>query len=201
MQANYTVIGKPKRLNYGSHPLRFFQLLEFLQHIPENNSCMVWPYGHTAGYGTLSIPDWISVRGFESRTNRYICAHILAYALTNGPITGGLEVLHKCDNPPCFRPSHLALGTHAENMQDCQNKGRMYKVTSDGHPKLFENDVAKIWHEHLQLRKALAARFNISKSDIDAILQGKIRRQCMPKEISRNLRAMENSHLRCLPDT
>ena len=30
----------------------------------------------------------------------------------------GLHVLHRCHNPPCFRPDHLYLGTNADNVRD-----------------------------------------------------------------------------------
>ena len=51
-------------------------------------------------------------------------AHRVAWELTNGPIPKGQLILHRCDNPPCVRPDHLFLGTHAENMADMTSKGR-----------------------------------------------------------------------------
>jgi hypothetical protein len=51
-------------------------------------------------------------------------AHRVSWQLAYGVIPDNLWVLHRCDNPLCIRPNHLFLGTHADNMQDRQNKGR-----------------------------------------------------------------------------
>ena len=37
-----------------------------------------------------------------------------------------LQVLHRCDNPVCVRPSHLFEGTQQDNIQDCIDKGRFH---------------------------------------------------------------------------
>jgi hypothetical protein len=51
--------------------------------------------------------------------------HRLAWeAFHAEPIPDGLLVLHKCDNPKCFNPHHLFLGTQQDNMDDCSSKGR-----------------------------------------------------------------------------
>ena len=84
------------------------------EHRPELGPCWQWTASRTrAGYGKFSIR-----RGcFEE-------SHRVSWRLHSGPIPDGLWVLHHCDNPPCVRPSHLFLGTNADNVADMLAKGR-----------------------------------------------------------------------------
>jgi hypothetical protein len=109
--------------------------------------------------------------------------------LTHGEIPDGLQVLHKCDNPGCCNPNHLFLGTHADNMNDRQQKGRTARNERHvsrtkpnvvprgervGTSKLLPDDVRAI----LGLEKAGAERediaqlFGISKTMVARITAG-----------------------------
>lgn len=96
-------------------------------------------------------------------------AHRVAYWLATGEDPGERDVLHRCDNPPCVRPSHLFLGTHAENMADAVSKSRM-----PGRRSLTDAEVAELralYREGLSGR-ALAVRFGISQQQANRLASG-----------------------------
>lgn len=59
--------------------------------------------------------------------DKTISAHRASWLLHKGEITGGLHVLHKCNNSKCVNYFHLYLGTHENNMRDRDNAGRTSK--------------------------------------------------------------------------
>lgn len=70
-------------------------------------------------------------------------AHRLVYTLLVGPIPDNLSVLHRCDVRGCVNPSHLWIGTHQDNMDDCAAKGHKAGELNPN-SKLSKQDVLEI---------------------------------------------------------
>lgn len=102
----------------------FWSILEAHAENSSGNECWIWAGKRTRfGYGRVFV---------NGRTNT---AHRVAWGVVNGPIPDGLCVCHDCpggDNPSCFRPSHLWLGTDADNMADKVRKGRQSRGPGSG---------------------------------------------------------------------
>lgn len=103
-----------------------------------------------------------------------LSTHRLSYYLHNGDIPDGMFVLHKCDNPACWNPEHLYLGTHGRNMQDITDRNRR---KGSNHPRatITEQQAEEIKSTPSTYGSAakLAAKFGISKHVIHNIRSGK----------------------------
>ena len=74
--------------------------------------------GLQGGYGQIRIGG----RPPKGKLHR---VHVLAFKLwRSSEYTPDLNVLHFCDNPPCFNPEHLWQGNQSDNTRDAMRKGR-----------------------------------------------------------------------------
>lgn len=63
--------------------------------------------------------------GHTHRDSEHVYAHRAAFESLHGVGSArGFVVRHRCDNPPCCNPSHLLIGTQADNANDCVERGR-----------------------------------------------------------------------------
>jgi hypothetical protein len=74
--------------------------------------CWEYPCKNGRGYGSVTY------RRKRWMVHRFVYWHVI------GQFDLSLEILHRCDNPPCCNPDHLVPGTHHENLTDCLKKGR-----------------------------------------------------------------------------
>jgi hypothetical protein len=87
----------------------------FWDHVRKTEGCWIWE-GPTLpkGYGYF----------YDSKVQRgTIYAHRYALSLRTQLLPGDVAC-HSCDNPRCLRPSHLFVGTAADNIADMIAKGR-----------------------------------------------------------------------------
>lgn len=129
------------------------------------SNCIISAYHKTAeGYGRIRYLGTMQLH------------HRVIYCLSNGielRSIAGLEVMHTCDVPGCINPEHLLLGTHADNMADAANKGRL-KGEKSGRAKLTEVQVLEIRANWKYTQKQLAVQYGISVPTIKDIIARKI---------------------------
>ncbi len=107
----------------------------FWEKVSITSGCWLWKGArHPFGYGMIG----------KTRSNSITTAHRVCWELCRGPIPTGLQVLHRCDNPPCVNPNHLFLGTQKDNMMDCTMKKRIAYGQRVSSTKLNERDVVTI---------------------------------------------------------
>lgn len=131
---------------------------------PAPNGCREWT-GYCDpefGYGSVAV---------DGRMEK---AHRMSWVVANGrPAPPGKVVRHKCDNPPCIEPSHLVLGTQAENVADMFVRKRADRnAEQNNSARLTWDSVRAIraFHDEGASVRDLSSRFSVSKSQIRNVI-------------------------------
>ena len=141
------------------------QIENFWSKVRRDDGCWIWTaFTNDQGYGVFGIGG-----------RQTMLAPRFSWQLANGPIPQGLNVLHKCDNPPCVRPDHLFLGTRLDNARDREQKGRGNQPRGErnAQAKLTNVDIVAIRSLQGTLTQVqIAERFGVTQTTIGNILRG-----------------------------
>jgi hypothetical protein len=125
--------------------------------VTRGKSCWVWKARRgRGGYGQFKVDRggkrWVTMP-----------AHRFSWELAHGPIPDEMLVLHRCDNPPCVRPDHLYLGTHADNARDRDSQGRGRQCPPELHAKGERVGLSKLTEAAVRDIRARYAKGGISQ--------------------------------------
>ena len=135
---------------------------QFWSQVEKTESCWLWVGGRIpSGYGMV----WDGSK--QIGAHRWIWQELL------GELPAGTQVHHRCDNPPCVKPSHLFVGSVADNNADKMAKFRYVKGNDHPKSKLTPDQVVAI-----RVRLAAGERnVNLAREfEVSAALIGHIKR-------------------------
>lgn len=130
--------------------------------IKGEDDCWEWKaYRTPEGYGQIRV-NW-----------KLWLSHRYMWTLLWGDIPEGLVIMHQCDNPCCVNPKHLLLGTHLNNVQDKEAKGRGNAGAANGMAKLSDADVEvirELYHIDNLSQAEIGRRYGVNRSCICKIV-------------------------------
>lgn len=99
-------------------------------------------------------------------------AHRVAFELHAGREPARGEVIrHDCDTPLCCNPMHLLGGTHLDNVQDRNERGRTARGAGNGRALLSNANALAVYRAEGSLAE-IGKRFGVSKTAVRDIKDG-----------------------------
>lgn len=123
----------------------------------------------TTGYGVLTIRQ-------KETSQKQFRTHRLAYQFYHNVNPGKMCVCHSCDNKKCCNPSHLWLGTSADNNHDRKSKSG-YNVGSQNYLSVLNEEqvfeIVQLLQESKLTTYEIAARYSVNRATVTSIRMGK----------------------------
>lgn len=138
---------------------RFVEKIEF--RLGDGDECWLWRAATSkSGYGRFGVSD--------GETEQ---AHRVSFSLAYRVKLRG-DVLHRCDNPPCVRPSHLYEGNSSLNSADALNSLRALSGERSHFSKLTDDEARLVFvmREDGLLLREIASRLMVSEATVSRIL-------------------------------
>ena len=132
------------------------------------NGCWEWTAGLSEGYGDY----WFNGTAVRAHRLSYVLHHPLTIDLWEHR---EICVCHRCDNRKCVNPSHLFLGSVADNNKDRAEKKRCADIKGEKHhlAKLTEGQVRDIRIKYANgciKQQQLALEYGVSHNTISGII-------------------------------
>lgn len=140
------------------------EIKKFESFFQKTDGCWLWKRSDN------KCPELYGHFYWNGKTER---AHRASFRLYKGDIPRDKFVCHECDVKQCVNPSHLYLGTPAENVRDAYRKGICPVGEKLWNSKLTTNAVRKIkklWP--VKSQKYLANKFHVHRSSIYKVVKG-----------------------------
>lgn len=144
------------RYRAGDHMARFRSKVAEMP-----NGCHEWQAGKLGKYGSFTVDGGAKV------ATRWLWEQV------HGPIPEGIQVRHKCDNPPCVNIEHLELGTQLDNSRDMVERGRSLVGERTHTAKLTASEVAEIRQlvaRGDQTKTAIAKAYGTTRQNVTHIV-------------------------------
>ena len=139
----------------------------FWDKVDKSGDCWIWLAYTYNGYGRFKVDgkdQW---------------AHRVAWFLEHGYYPEPpMQINHKCNNPPCVRPSHLYEGDQGQSVHDSKILGTFNPGFKKGHKinaKLTWKEVNEMREEFTGAwgeKARLAKKYGVDQKQISRILNG-----------------------------